>query len=67
MAIWYFKLTRDEVIEQAERIVFEHGGWLACATKLGMSREALVRHIKRNNNVVDMRAWLSALRNTLAA
>ncbi len=59
-------MSMREVRTEAERLVFEAGGWLTVANRMGMSGDSLRRRFMASANVVDARAWLDNLRNTLA-
>ncbi len=60
------KLSMSEVRAEAERLVFEAGGWLTVANRLGMTSDSLKRRFMASASVTDAREWLVNLRNTLA-
>ncbi len=60
------KLSMPEVRAEAERLVFEAGGWLVVANRMQMTGDSLRRRFMASASVVDAREWLVNLRNTLA-
>ncbi len=60
------QMSMREVRTEAERLVFEAGGWLTVANRMGVTGDSLRRRFMASASVVDARAWLVNLRNTLA-
>ncbi len=60
------QMSMPEVRAEAERLVFEAGGWLTVANRMGITGDSLKRRFMASASVTDARAWLENLRNTLA-
>ncbi len=60
------QMSMSEVRTEAERLVFEAGGWLTVANRMGITGDSLRRRFMASANAADARAWLENLRNTLS-
>ncbi len=59
------QMSMREVRAEADRLVFEAGGWLVVGSLMQMTPEALRRRCL-SGSVKDARGWLMNLRHALA-